>query len=137
MQIIDMYSTTLAVYGHEILPRFQIPKTFQHRPDSMLLLMVRQCPRLNTLVYIYVYSAFTYFYLTHLFCRYRLFENVSQQLRSYSLQQKQDRRVCSTSTYVEMPLCFASIGPDVPTGQMHFGSGCADRPGRTSERSRR
>lgn len=45
-----MYRTTLNSYGHEMLPRFTSPKSFHSRGDSLLLLMVRQCPNLTSLI---------------------------------------------------------------------------------------
>lgn len=45
-----MYKYTLSTYGHEILPRFTCSKSFHSRADSLLLLMVRQCPNLTNLI---------------------------------------------------------------------------------------
>jgi F-box protein 39 len=49
LPIVDMYKYTLTTYGHELLPEFEIPKTFDERADSLLLLMARQCPNLTSL----------------------------------------------------------------------------------------
>lgn len=50
LRIVDMYRSTLSTYGHETLPRFTCSKSFHSRADSLLLLMVRQCPNLTNLV---------------------------------------------------------------------------------------
>lgn len=48
--MVDMYKFTLNSYGHEMLPRFTSSKSFHSRADSLLLLMVRQCPNLTNLI---------------------------------------------------------------------------------------
>lgn len=50
VRMVDHYRNTLAVYGHELLPRFSSPKPFHNRIDSLLLLMCRQCFNVDTLV---------------------------------------------------------------------------------------
>ena len=45
-----MYKATLTSYGHEMLPRFISPKSFHARADSLLLLLVWQCPNLSSLI---------------------------------------------------------------------------------------
>lgn len=45
-----MYRSTLHTYGYETLPRFTSSKSFHSRADSLLLLMVRQCPNLTNLI---------------------------------------------------------------------------------------
>lgn len=49
VRMVDHYRNTLAVYGHELLPRFSSPKPFHNRIDSLLLLMCRQCFNVDTL----------------------------------------------------------------------------------------
>lgn len=56
--MVDMYAPTLAVYGHEMLPRFHVPKAIEHRADTMLLMMVRKCLRLHTLVRLNIASPY-------------------------------------------------------------------------------
>jgi len=50
VRMVDHYRSTLAVYGHELLPRFSSPKPFHSRIDSLMLLMCRQCFNVDTLV---------------------------------------------------------------------------------------
>lgn len=50
MHIVDMYKPTLTTFGHETLPRFICAKSFHSRADSLLLLLVRQCPNLTSLI---------------------------------------------------------------------------------------
>ncbi|KAH8257805.1 hypothetical protein KR038_001344 [Drosophila bunnanda] len=50
VRMVDHYRNTLAVYGHELLPRFSSPKPFHSRVDSLMLLLCRQCFNLDTLV---------------------------------------------------------------------------------------
>lgn len=50
LQIIDMYKATLTSYGHEQLPHYQSPKSFNSRVDSLLVLMARQVINLTNLV---------------------------------------------------------------------------------------
>lgn len=56
MTAIDFYKDHLNIYAHKNLPRFYQCKKFHERIDSLLLLMVRQCPFIHTLV------CFWYFY---------------------------------------------------------------------------
>lgn len=44
-----MYKYTLTTYGHELLPEFSTPTSFDDRIDSLLLLMARQCPNITSL----------------------------------------------------------------------------------------
>nr|XP_045596063.1 F-box only protein 39-like isoform X1 [Procambarus clarkii] len=48
--IIDLYKQDLEVYAHKQLPRFHMPRSFQDRIDSSLVLLIRQCPYIHTLV---------------------------------------------------------------------------------------
>ncbi|XP_014667993.1 PREDICTED: uncharacterized protein LOC106809426 [Priapulus caudatus] len=50
MFIVDNYASTLEVFAHQQIPRVHRPKSFQDRPDSNLLSLVRTCVRLHTLV---------------------------------------------------------------------------------------
>ncbi|XP_037033542.1 uncharacterized protein LOC119072433 [Bradysia coprophila] len=50
LRTVDAYKSTLNTYGHESLPRFISSKSFHTRADSLLLLMVRQCPHLTNLL---------------------------------------------------------------------------------------
>ncbi|KMY95214.1 F-box only protein 39 [Drosophila simulans] len=50
VRMVDHYRSTLAVYGHELLPRFTSPKPFHSRIDSLMLLMCRQCFNVDTLI---------------------------------------------------------------------------------------
>ncbi|ALC41369.1 CG11044 [Drosophila busckii] len=50
LRMVDHYKHTLAVYGHELLPRFSSPKSFNSRIDSLLLLLCRQCAYMDTLI---------------------------------------------------------------------------------------
>ncbi|XP_032596900.1 uncharacterized protein LOC6568986 [Drosophila grimshawi] len=50
IRMLDHYKNTLAIYGHELLPRFSSPKSFDNRVDSLLLMMCRQCFNLDTLI---------------------------------------------------------------------------------------
>lgn len=50
IRMVDHYKNSLAVFGHELLPRFSSPKPFHARIDSLLLLMCRQCFNMDTLV---------------------------------------------------------------------------------------
>ena len=49
IKIVDMYKYTLTSYGHELLPKYTCPKSFDNRIDSSLILMARQCPNLTSL----------------------------------------------------------------------------------------
>lgn len=49
IQIVDMYKHTLTTFGHELLPKYHCPKSFNHRIDSLLVLMTRQCFNLTSL----------------------------------------------------------------------------------------
>lgn len=49
INIVDMYKFTLTSYGHELLPKYSCPKSFNNRIDSLLVLMARQCPNLTSL----------------------------------------------------------------------------------------
>lgn len=49
MPIIDMYKYTLTKFGHELLPEFPSPQSFDDRIDTLILLMARQCPNLSSL----------------------------------------------------------------------------------------
>lgn len=44
-----MYKYTITKFGHELLPEFTSPKSFDDRIDSLLLSMARQCPNLTSL----------------------------------------------------------------------------------------
>ncbi|XP_044271820.1 uncharacterized protein LOC123015857 isoform X1 [Tribolium madens] len=50
MTAIEFYKDTLRVFGHKNIPRFHRKKSFDERVDSSLMLLVRQCSYLNTLV---------------------------------------------------------------------------------------
>ncbi|CAL4115806.1 unnamed protein product, partial [Meganyctiphanes norvegica] len=50
MQIVTYYGRDLEVFAHKQLPRFHIPRHFHDRVDSSLLLLVRQCPYIHTLM---------------------------------------------------------------------------------------
>lgn len=50
LEILDLYKSTLSIYGYETLPRFSSPKSFSSRIDSLLVLMARACPQLRFLV---------------------------------------------------------------------------------------
>lgn len=50
VRIVDNYKKTLAIFGHELLPRFVSPKSFHSRVDSLLLLLVRDCRYINTII---------------------------------------------------------------------------------------
>ncbi|EDW74852.2 uncharacterized protein Dwil_GK15904 [Drosophila willistoni] len=50
VRMVDQYKNTLAVYGHELLPRFTSPKPFHNRIDGLIMLMCRQCYNLDTLI---------------------------------------------------------------------------------------
>ncbi|XP_074650713.1 uncharacterized protein LOC141905649 [Tubulanus polymorphus] len=46
----DLYGDTLQFYGHKCLPRTHNGRSFNERADSSLLLLVRSCSKLQTLV---------------------------------------------------------------------------------------
>jgi F-box protein 39 len=48
--VIDHYSNTLEVYGHKSLPRIHGSRAFNDRIDANLLLLVRGCPKIHTLI---------------------------------------------------------------------------------------
>lgn len=50
MASVEMYKRDLEVFAHMQLPRFHMPSSFHDRADSSLVLLVRQCPYLHTLV---------------------------------------------------------------------------------------
>lgn len=50
MALVEMYKGDLEVYAHMQLPRFHMSSSFHDRADSSLVLLVRQCPYINTLV---------------------------------------------------------------------------------------
>lgn len=50
LRMVDNYKETLSIYGHELLPKFVSPKSFDNRVDSLMLLLCRQCWNLTTLV---------------------------------------------------------------------------------------
>lgn len=50
MALVEMYKGDLEVFAHMQLPRFYMPSSFHDRADSSLVLLVRQCPYLHTLV---------------------------------------------------------------------------------------
>lgn len=50
IQVVDNYRYTLKVYAHLGLPRRHQPRSFQDRADTLLMLLVRECPYLETLV---------------------------------------------------------------------------------------
>ncbi|KAK7069064.1 hypothetical protein SK128_017452 [Halocaridina rubra] len=50
LTIIELYKSDLEVFAHKQLPRFYMPRSFHDRIDSTLLLLVRQCPYIHTLV---------------------------------------------------------------------------------------
>ncbi|KAL3269333.1 hypothetical protein HHI36_008405 [Cryptolaemus montrouzieri] len=47
---IEFYKNTLQIYGHLNIPRFRSPKSFFNRIDSSLMLLLRECPYMSTLV---------------------------------------------------------------------------------------
>jgi F-box protein 39 len=49
INIVDSYKYTLTTFGHELLPKYTCPKSFNNRIDSLLVLMARQCPNLTSL----------------------------------------------------------------------------------------
>lgn len=49
IQIVDMYKLTLTTFGHELLPKYIFPRSFNNRIDSLLVLMARQCYNLTSL----------------------------------------------------------------------------------------
>ncbi|XP_064625453.1 uncharacterized protein LOC135486532 [Lineus longissimus] len=50
LNVIDHYSDTLQVYGHKSLPRIHGSRAFNDRIDSNILLLVRGCPKIHTLI---------------------------------------------------------------------------------------
>lgn len=50
MTVVDFYRTDLRVYGHLSIARIHRSKSFHERIDGSLLLLVRECPKLTTLV---------------------------------------------------------------------------------------
>ncbi|KAB7507701.1 hypothetical protein Anas_03379 [Armadillidium nasatum] len=50
MEIVDLYKGDLEIFAYKQLPRFYMPRSFHDRVDSSLLLLVRQCPYINTLM---------------------------------------------------------------------------------------
>ncbi|KAK8743095.1 hypothetical protein OTU49_001522, partial [Cherax quadricarinatus] len=50
LTIIDLYKQDLEVFAYKQLPRFYMPRAFHDRIDSSLILLVRQCPYIHTLV---------------------------------------------------------------------------------------
>lgn len=46
---VEMYKYTLTKYGHEMLPEFSLPQSFDDRIDTLMLMMARQCPNLTSL----------------------------------------------------------------------------------------
>ncbi|XP_060527532.1 uncharacterized protein LOC132702781 [Cylas formicarius] len=50
VKLIDYYKSDLRIYGHLSIPRFHMPKSFFDRNDGNLLLLVRQCSYLSTLI---------------------------------------------------------------------------------------
>ncbi|CAL4067253.1 unnamed protein product [Meganyctiphanes norvegica] len=50
MQVVSLYKGDLEVFAHKQLPRFYMPRVFHDRVDSSLLLLVRQCPNIHTLM---------------------------------------------------------------------------------------
>ena len=50
LQVVELYKRDLEVFAHKQLPRFYMPHSFYERADSSLLLLVRQCPYIHTLV---------------------------------------------------------------------------------------
>lgn len=50
LTIIELYKRDLEVFAHKQLPRFYMARSFHDRSDSSLLLLVRQCPYIHTLV---------------------------------------------------------------------------------------
>ncbi|XP_044754367.1 uncharacterized protein LOC123313515 [Coccinella septempunctata] len=47
---IELYKNTLTTYGHMNIPRFWSEKSFFHRIDASLMLLLRECPYIATLV---------------------------------------------------------------------------------------
>lgn len=47
---IEFYKNTLRVYGHKNIPRFYRSKSFFDRIDSSLMLLLRECPYITTLI---------------------------------------------------------------------------------------
>lgn len=50
LTVVDNYQSSLRVYGHLGLPRFHTSRSFQERIDSSMVLLVRRCQHLHTLV---------------------------------------------------------------------------------------
>jgi len=50
LQIVEWYKSDLEVFGHLLLPRYKMPKAFDDRIDSLLIMLARQCPFLHTMV---------------------------------------------------------------------------------------
>ncbi|XP_055388355.1 F-box/LRR-repeat protein 3, partial [Condylostylus longicornis] len=65
IRTIDNYKKTLCVYGHELLPQFKSSQHFEDRVDSLLLLLVRECCFMNTLVIREAISSSTVLLLAH------------------------------------------------------------------------
>ena len=49
--VVELYKTDLECYAHKQLPRFHMRKSFNDRPDSTYLYLVRECPFIHTLVW--------------------------------------------------------------------------------------
>jgi F-box protein 39 len=47
--IVEKYKYTLTKYGHELMPEFPSPQSFDDRIDTLMLMMARQCPNLTSL----------------------------------------------------------------------------------------
>ncbi|XP_046387293.1 uncharacterized protein LOC124156840 [Ischnura elegans] len=50
LTMVELYGTSLEVFGHTGLPHFRGPRTFHDRADSLLLHVCKRCPALHTLV---------------------------------------------------------------------------------------
>lgn len=56
MNMVEHYKDSLRVYGHKSLPRGYRSKKFYDRIDESLVLLGRGCPKLQTLVRLYIKS---------------------------------------------------------------------------------
>ena len=46
----DEYVRSLQIYGHRQLPRLHSSRSFQERADTSLVLLIRECPNIRTLI---------------------------------------------------------------------------------------
>ena len=60
MNLIELYKRDIEVFAHKRLPRFYMSKKFHERADSNLVLLVRQCPYIHTLVSLIPFAFINY-----------------------------------------------------------------------------